>query len=634
MHLTILTMRIAWSKGQGGAFGFFVGGHAARRIASQPSASRTLSLWLDKGGFFPELGWGWRVTQSHRSLMHRCIGMPQNRGFVLLASASTRQGMKQPRAKAVIVGLVTCIISLGCGDPGGREPVPNCETVVCAASDQCHDVGVCETSTGVCSNPPASDGTHCEDDSLPDQSGICRAGDCVAEIDGANSISALIGPNGGTLSLSGGPSVSIPLGAVDAPTTITISAVTLSPPKGALTRVFSFTPEGLVFSHPATVSFALSSKATAAVVYWTLGDGASEFEPLASVASKSSVSARISHFSHGFAGATPEPGCVATDANVFFCTAKLAQQPSCAKQCKGASNYLECVTSCFAVTAMIIHQCQATGCSSALALSCCDDQCVDTNEDLANCGGCGEWCGKGTAGATALFECIDSQCACTTECPSFKLLDERTCTCFCADNHCGPGQAQNSETCECETCPPGTIACAQLGCISCGPGAAPDPLTCSCTCIGLTCPAGQHQDPSSCACVTDAPVPCSDGACACAPVSCPPGQQQDPSTCTCGCNGKQVDTSSDPENCGKCGSSCAGGKCGNGKCCQGASPAELAVLPMPKPASDCPAVPDGFEPCNTATECHQIVSGMVCCRLANGTVNIGFLSADAPPCCN
>src|SRR5439155_1134384 len=39
----------------------------------------------------------------------------------------------------------------------GRNPV------VCTASDQCHDAGTCNTSTGVCSNPPKTDGTTCND---------------------------------------------------------------------------------------------------------------------------------------------------------------------------------------------------------------------------------------------------------------------------------------------------------------------------------------------------------------------------------------------------------------------------------------------------------------------------------------
>src|SRR3989454_318446 len=38
-----------------------------------------------------------------------------------------------------------------------------CNPVLCTASDQCHVAGTCNTSTGVCSNPNAANGTACSD---------------------------------------------------------------------------------------------------------------------------------------------------------------------------------------------------------------------------------------------------------------------------------------------------------------------------------------------------------------------------------------------------------------------------------------------------------------------------------------
>jgi hypothetical protein len=35
--------------------------------------------------------------------------------------------------------------------------------VVCTASDQCHDAGACNPSTGACSNPAKANGTACND---------------------------------------------------------------------------------------------------------------------------------------------------------------------------------------------------------------------------------------------------------------------------------------------------------------------------------------------------------------------------------------------------------------------------------------------------------------------------------------
>jgi cysteine-rich repeat protein len=53
--------------------------------------------------------------------------------------------------------------------------------VICSALDQCHDVGMCDPGTGVCSNPDKPDGTTCDDGqflicSLPD---TCQAGACA-----------------------------------------------------------------------------------------------------------------------------------------------------------------------------------------------------------------------------------------------------------------------------------------------------------------------------------------------------------------------------------------------------------------------------------------------------------------------
>ncbi len=48
--------------------------------------------------------------------------------------------------------------------------------VVCTASDECHDVGACDPTTGVCSSPAKADGTACS-------IGTCQGGVCVASTD-------------------------------------------------------------------------------------------------------------------------------------------------------------------------------------------------------------------------------------------------------------------------------------------------------------------------------------------------------------------------------------------------------------------------------------------------------------------
>jgi hypothetical protein len=57
--------------------------------------------------------------------------------------------------------------------------VDPCIGVTCAALDQCHVVGTCDHSTGVCSNPAAPDATPCDDGSKCTTGDTCLAGTCV-----------------------------------------------------------------------------------------------------------------------------------------------------------------------------------------------------------------------------------------------------------------------------------------------------------------------------------------------------------------------------------------------------------------------------------------------------------------------
>jgi uncharacterized repeat protein (TIGR01451 family) len=51
--------------------------------------------------------------------------------------------------------------------------------VVCTALDQCHDVGVCDPTTGTCSNPAKLNGTICEDGLFCTVGDTCQAGVCT-----------------------------------------------------------------------------------------------------------------------------------------------------------------------------------------------------------------------------------------------------------------------------------------------------------------------------------------------------------------------------------------------------------------------------------------------------------------------
>src|SRR4029077_8689398 len=55
-----------------------------------------------------------------------------------------------------------------------------CAGVVCTASDPCHVAGTCDPSTGLCSNPVATNGTPCNDGNLCTRNDTCQNGVCVA----------------------------------------------------------------------------------------------------------------------------------------------------------------------------------------------------------------------------------------------------------------------------------------------------------------------------------------------------------------------------------------------------------------------------------------------------------------------
>lgn len=53
------------------------------------------------------------------------------------------------------------------------------EPVACTAMDACHDVGVCDPATGLCSDPQLDDGTPCSDEDTCTSGDTCLAGACV-----------------------------------------------------------------------------------------------------------------------------------------------------------------------------------------------------------------------------------------------------------------------------------------------------------------------------------------------------------------------------------------------------------------------------------------------------------------------
>lgn len=73
-----------------------------------------------------------------------------------------------------------------CGDDNACTLQESCQngvckaaaTVTCKASDQCHRVGTCVPSTGVCTNPVKADGSTCNDANACTRTDTCQAGVC------------------------------------------------------------------------------------------------------------------------------------------------------------------------------------------------------------------------------------------------------------------------------------------------------------------------------------------------------------------------------------------------------------------------------------------------------------------------
>ncbi|HRI70240.1 MAG TPA: hypothetical protein PK156_38680, partial [Polyangium sp.] len=53
--------------------------------------------------------------------------------------------------------------------------------VICAALSQCRDIGVCDSVTGMCTNPSKADGTACTN-GADGTEGTCQSGDCVSNV--------------------------------------------------------------------------------------------------------------------------------------------------------------------------------------------------------------------------------------------------------------------------------------------------------------------------------------------------------------------------------------------------------------------------------------------------------------------
>ncbi len=112
-----------------------------------------------------------------------------------------------------------------------------------------------------------------------------------------------IGPAGGTV-FAPGLTLTVPPGALAAPTTITVTRADVPVPPGYVgySPVWRFAPAGLTFAVPATVQVTFAGDASRAALYWSSAAGAG-YERRSGVVTATTVVATVEHFSDGFVGA-------------------------------------------------------------------------------------------------------------------------------------------------------------------------------------------------------------------------------------------------------------------------------------------------------------------------------------------
>ena len=120
-------------------------------------------------------------------------------------------------------------------------------------------------------------------------------------LDVGDSTSVSLGVDGGLVQI-GELALRVPAGALDAPTTIRITATSTRTPTGftSYTPVLRFEPAGLRFRTPATIEIPFAGDSRLATVFWT--DEAGAFTALPTEVEGAVARASVEHFSQAFVG--------------------------------------------------------------------------------------------------------------------------------------------------------------------------------------------------------------------------------------------------------------------------------------------------------------------------------------------
>jgi hypothetical protein len=244
------------------------------------------------------------------------------------------------------------------------------------------------------------------------------------------------------------------------------------------------------------------------------------------------------------------------------CTSSIDSPTGCGKSCRTA----DCEP----------NQQACTGCANPCeGGQFCNGICTDTSSDLNNCGGCGHVCASGLMCSNGVCACAPGLTFCNGICTNTSS-DQNNCgTC---GNSCGtdpclgglcpppcPGRLQPYPWCG---APDAAMGCPCLPGLVCRSRLEPDHImSFDRYCQPPLCIAGQTLCGTTCSDLTSDPMNC--GACG---TSCGPGWTCSNANCVCRagrtvCGTTCADLTTDPTNCGSCGNSCAPGlTCVNGSC--------------------------------------------------------------------
>ena len=220
----------------------------------------------------------------------------------------------------------------------------------------------------------------------------------------------------------------------------------------------------------------------------------------------------------------------------------LANCGNCGNKCAAGANLCQSGACCFPQTGGG-EVCGSIVC--AAPLQACNNVCVDESTDPGNCGFCGNTCAAGST-------CVNGMCSTTTTCNGGPACSpaQSCCKTGCSDTltdsqNCGgrgrpvPARQQLLGGSCSKTCNGGPVCTGALQCCTSGCTDTTSSVT-NCGSCGFTCPAGDVCVGGACQATCNGGPTCT-GAEAC---------------CKTGCS----DLTTDTQNCGKCGLACGAGQ--------------------------------------------------------------------------